>query len=152
MVPLGVIIIFMAESLIFLGLTGNFLFRTAASQSFLLEAMQQHNFFGRLQFPIGLFHYPWLFLTNSLLLYFYLFIFMAVAYVIITKKKESLMVLLWFIPLILYLSFGSASLTQYIPFRAVDRYTTMITIPAILLLSIFLLEKNKLMKKVINCP
>ena len=66
---------------------------------------------------------------------------MAVAYVIITKKKESLMVLLWFIPLILYLSFGSASLTQYIPFRAVDRYTTMITIPAILLLSIFLLEK-----------
>ena len=147
-VPLGVIIIFVAESLIFLGLTGNFLFRTEASQSFLLEAMQQHNFFGRLQFPTGLFHYPWLFLTNSLLLYFYLFIFIAGVYVVITKKKESLILLLWFIPIILYLSFGSASFTQYLPFRAVDRYTSIITIPAILLLSIFLLEKNKLMKKV----
>ena len=73
---------------------------------------------------------------------------MAVTYAIITKKKESLILLLWFIPLILYLSFGSASLTQYIPFVAKERYTSIITIPAILLLSTFLLEKNKLMKKV----
>ena len=65
------------------------------------------------------------------------------------KKKEINYLLFWFIPLLLYLSFGTTSLTQYIPFRAVDRYLSIVTIPAILLLALFLTEKNKTIKKII---
>jgi hypothetical protein len=142
LVPLGVLMILMLEAFIFLSLTGNPIFRFTEPQKYLSEATTLHNYFGRLDFPIGLLHYPWLFLTNNLLLFFYITIFIAVLYLFLKRKKEISSILLWFIPLILYLSFGSASLTQYIPFRAVDRYTSIITIPGILILAFFLTRKD----------
>ena len=45
------------------------------------------------------------------------------------------------------MSFGSSSISQYIPFNATSRYLSIITIPGILLLSFFLTEKNELIKK-----
>ncbi len=144
LVPLGVIIIFALESLVFLSLTGDLLFRFHASQGYLSEASASYNYFGRLDFPMGLFHYPWLFATNTLISLFYIPIFIAIAYLVIYKRKEfskeNTIILLWLIPLLLYLSFGSSSLSQYIPFRAVDRYTSIFTIPAILLLAVFMAE------------
>lgn len=148
LVPLGVIVIFALESLIFFSLTQDPLFRMHASQQYLKDASTAHNYFGRLNFPEGLFHYPWLFLTNNLLSFFYIIIFIAVAYLFICKKKEAYDMLLWFIPLLFYLSFGSASLTQYVPFRAVDRYTYIITVPGILLLAIFLSEKKEFIRRI----
>jgi len=147
LVPLGVLIIFIIESLIFLSLTGDPFYRIHASQQYLADAVAKHNYFGRLDFPTGLFHYPWLFLTNSLLAPFYIFIFISMLYSLVQKKKETSAILLWLIPLILYLSFGSASLTQYIPFRAVDRYTSIVIVPGILLLSFLLSEKKPMVKK-----
>lgn len=149
LVPLGVLIVIVLESIIFLNLTGDPLFRHHASQKYLEDAVIQHNYFGRLDFPIGLFHYPWLFLTNNLLSFLYIFVFIAIGYVIIYRKKEAYLTLLWLLPLLLYLAFGSSSLTQYIPFKAADRYTSLITFPAILLLALFLMDRNELMKKVI---
>ncbi|MBI2208859.1 glycosyltransferase family 39 protein [Candidatus Woesearchaeota archaeon] len=149
LVPLGVLIIIVFESLLFLNVTGDPLFRFNASQKYLEDAVIQHNYFGRLDFPTGLFHYPWLFLTNNLLSFFYIFVFIAIGYAIIYRKKESYVMLLWLLPLMIYLAFGSSSLTQYIPFKAADRYTYLFTMPAILLLAFFLMDKNELMKKVI---
>ena len=147
LVPVGVLIIFVIESFVFFGLTGDPIYGTVASQQYNAKVVIEHNYFGRLNFPTGLLHYPWLFLTNSLLAPFYIPIFIAVLYSLVQKKKETSAILLWLIPLILYLSFGSASLTQYIPFRAVDRYTSIVTIPAILLLSFLLSEKKPMVKK-----
>tara|TARA_B100000315_G_scaffold250682_1_gene283916 strand:+ start:2356 stop:3801 length:1446 start_codon:yes stop_codon:yes gene_type:complete len=147
LIPLGILIIFVIEAFMFLSITGDPIYRTVSSQQYNTEQVITHNYFGRLDFPTGLFHYPWLFLTNSLLTYFYLFILIALIYVLAKKKKEIYSILLWFIPILLYLSFGSASLTQYIPFRAVDRYTSIVTIPGILLLAFFLSEKKAVIRK-----
>ncbi|MBN4049061.1 glycosyltransferase family 39 protein [archaeon AH-315-M20] len=149
LVPLGVLLIFAIETLIFFTLTGDPLFRSHASQQYLAEASVEHNYFGRLDFPTGLFHYPHLILTNNLLSFFYIVIFIAIIYFIINKKKETYTLMFWFIPLLLYLSFGSGSFTQYIPLRAVDRYLSIITIPGILLMAFFLTEKKALIKRVI---
>ena len=147
LVLLGILIIFIVEAFIFFAVTGDPIYRTITSQEYLTNAVIEHNYFGRLDFPTGFFHYPWLFLTNNLLTYFYLFILIALIYVLTKKKKEIYIILLWFIPILLYLSFGSASFTQYIPFRAVDRYTSIVTIPGILLLAFFLSEKKATIRK-----
>lgn len=149
LVPLGVLLVFSIESLVFLSLTGDPLFRAVSSNQFLLKTSVAYNHFGRLDFPLGLLHYPWLFLTNDLLSFFYIFIFVAMGYSIIYRKREAYSMLFWIMPLVLYLSFGSASLTQYMPFRAVDRYLAIVTIPALLLLAFFLAEKDNLIRKAI---
>jgi len=148
LVPLGVLIIFILEAIIFLNVTGDPFYRIHISQRYLVESIAQHNYFGRLDFPTGLFHYPWLFLTNNLLVYFYTPIFIALAYFIIKKKKSTYVMMMWMVPLLLYLSFGSASLAQYIPILAKDRYTAIVTMPAILLLSYFFSEKNFVKNKI----
>src|SRR3989338_1639287 len=114
LVPFGFLVIFVLESLMFFAVTGNPLFRSMASQQFLLKASIAYNYFGRLDFPLGLLHYPWLFLTNSLLSFFYTFVFIAIGYSLIYRKKEAYNMIFWLMPLVLYLSFGSASLSQYI--------------------------------------
>ena len=150
LVPLGVILVFALESLIFFSLTNDALFRFHASQKYLRESVISHNYFGRLDFPTGLFHYPWLFLTNSLLAFFYMPVFIAALCLFFNRRKESALLLLWFIPLLVYLSFGSSSLADYLPFKASDRYTEIFTMPAILLLAFFLTEKNMPIKRVIT--
>ncbi|MEK6869139.1 MAG: glycosyltransferase family 39 protein, partial [Nanoarchaeota archaeon] len=147
LVPLGVLMIFAIESFIFFALTGDPIYRVVFSQQYNAKAVIEHNYFGRLDFPTGLLHYPWLFLTNNLLIYFYAFVLIALVYILIKRRKEAYIMLIWLIPLLLYLSFGSASLAQYIPFRAVDRYTSIFTVPAIILLAFFLSEKRAMIKK-----
>ena len=80
---------------------------------------------------------------------FYASILIAVIYCIINKKKEAYALLLWFIPLLLYLSFGSVSPTQYIPFPAVSRMLFIITIPGLLILAYFLSQNEPLIKRVL---
>ena len=147
LVILGVLLVFALESLIFFNLTNDALFRIHASQQYLKEAAASHNYFGRLDFPTGLFHYPWLFLANPLLSLFYVPIFISTAYIFVYKKKEGVIILLWLIPLLVYLSFGSSSFTEYIPFRAVDRYTSIFTFPAIIIMAVFLSENDRRLNK-----
>jgi len=149
LVPFGVLVILAIEAFIFFGMTGDPLFRMHASMEHLAEVIIAHDYYGRLDFPAGLFHYPYLIVTNSLLSFFYIFIFIAIFYCIIYKKKEVYYMLFWFLALLLYLSFGSGSFTQYIPILAKDRYLSIITIPGILLLAFFLIEKKSIIKKVV---
>ncbi len=149
LVALGFLTIFIIELGVFHALTGDPLYRSTASQEYLLESHSSRNHFGRLDFPTGLFHYPYIILTTNLISYFYVSIFIAMIYCWNYRKKETLVIQIWFISLLLYLSFGSSSLTSYAPFRAVDRYLTIITIPGILLLAFFLSEKKTIIKKII---
>ena len=149
LVPLGILVIFVIEVFILLQVTGDPLFRTHTSQEYLIEAMVIHDYFGRSDFPMSLFYYPYIILTSKLTSFFYVFIFIAIIYSIIYKKKETYNMLFWFLPLLLYLSFGSASFTQYIPFVAKTRYLSIITIPGMLLLAFFLTDKRIIAKRVI---
>lgn len=149
LVPLGILAVFAFESFIFYKLTGNPFFRAEESQKYLTKTVvEEHDYFGRLSFPLGLFHYPYTILTNNLLSFFYVFTFVSAAYCIIYKRKESYEMLLWIIPLLLYLSFGSSSFSKYVPFKAADRYLEIVTIPIILLLAFFLEEEKEIIKKV----
>ena len=56
---------------------------------------------------------------------------------------------MWFIPLILYISFGSMSLTQYVPIPATGRFLYMLTYPGILLLAYFLTQEKDLIKRIL---
>jgi 4-amino-4-deoxy-L-arabinose transferase-like glycosyltransferase len=146
-VALGFLAVFAIEMAAFYALTGDALYRLSASQKFLADAVAKHNYFGRLSFPTGLLHYPYIILTSGTISYFYISIFIAIIYCWARGKKETYILQFWFISLLLYLSFGSASISRYIPFRAVDRYLTIITIPGILLLAFFLMEKRIRTKK-----
>ena len=146
LVPLGVLTILILESVFFFQLTGDLFYRTNASQDYLVAANELHNYFGRLDFPTGLLHYPYIILTSPLLSLFYILIGAATIYLIYNKRNNMHEIYLWFFVLLLYLSFGSASFSQYIPFRAVDRYLSIITIPGLLILSLAFSDK-KLLKK-----
>jgi len=145
----GFLVMLGVELLVLYALTGNPLFRFTAVQDYLLKATIQNNYFGRLSFPQGLFHYPYIILTDSLISYFYILIFIAISYLLIRKKRDAYVLIFWFISLLLYLSFGSGSFTEYIPFKATPRYLSVITIPGILLLACFLMEKARLIRKIV---
>jgi len=112
LVPLGVLIIIGIELLLFLILTDNPLYKIQSSQQHLAEVMIDPNYYGRLDFPSGLFHYPYLILSNNLIFYFFAFIGISIIYCIVYKKKETYTLMIWFLALLIYLSLGSASLTQ----------------------------------------
>ncbi|MBI2653365.1 glycosyltransferase family 39 protein [Candidatus Woesearchaeota archaeon] len=141
LVAFGFLMIFAIESSIFYGLTGYPLFRQHASQQALEYSFVMHDYFGRLEFPKGLLHYPYIILTGNSPL-FYILIFISIIHFMLQKNKEAYLMLIWFIPLLLYLSFGTTSLTSYIPLRAVERYLTIISVPGLLLLALFL-NQNK---------
>ncbi len=149
LVAAGVLLILLLESLYFYARTGDFLFRNNASQEYLKEALIKENYFGRLDFPKGLLHYPFMIATNPLIMMYYFFMILAIFFCLHRKKKESYILLLWFLPLLLYLSFGSASLLSYSPFKATERYLCIVTIPSILLMAYFLMAKHELTKKII---
>lgn len=148
-VPAGVLIVFAVEFLMLYKVTGDPFYRFTTVQNYLSDVYIKLDYFGRLSFPEGLLHYPYLILTNSLISYFYIFIFLSIAYLLAARKREAYALLFWFIPLLLYISFGSASFSKYLPFKADPRYLSVITLPGILLLAHFLAEKRQIIMKVI---
>ena len=147
-VPAGFIIILLIELLLFYKLTGNPIFKFTIVRDEFLKAHAYYDYFGRLSFPKGLLHYPYVILTNSLISYFYILIFIAIAYFLVNKKNEMYLFMIWFIPLLLYLSIGSSSFSHYIPFRADPRYLSIITIPGMVILAFFFLQRKKFIREI----
>lgn len=150
LVPLGFILIFAIEPITLYKLTGDPFFRFTTVNQYLLDFHVYFNYFGRLSYPEGLFHYPYIILTDNTISYFYILIFITIIYLIVTKKRKAYVLMLWFFALLLYLSFGSSSFFRYVPFKATPRYLSIITIPGIVLLAFFLTEKKKLIKKIVK--
>ncbi len=149
LIPLGFILIISLEFVFFFKLTGNPFFRYSAISSDWANAIIETNMYGRGDFPIGLFHYFYFIFTDHFLVLFYSFIFVSVFYCIANRKKETYPMLFWFIPLLLYLSFGSANITKYVLIPAASRFLFIINVPGILLLSHFLSQKEPSIKKIL---
>ena len=146
---LGFIPIFLIESYIFLINTGDFLFRYHILSAY-SNVAASYGFFGRAALPYSLFYYPYIILTSlGKLGIFYPFMLVSIIYAAICKKKGAYPLIIWLISLLLYLSFGTTSLTSYIPFFATPRYLMIITFPGILLLAYFLTDMAKAKRKLI---
>lgn len=140
---------FILESIIFYINTGDFLFRFNALTYNYYSVAESSEFFGRGSFPFLLLNYPYIMFTSTNVGIFYPFIFIALFYIVAFRKKEAYPLFIWFIPVLLYLSFGTLSLTSYVPFAAVPRYLSIVTIPAILILAFFLMDNTPIIRKVV---
>lgn len=149
LIVLGFALIFFMEYFYFLRLTGIPFFRFQTISFTETGVVLQTNNYGRGDLPLSLLHYPYIIFTDRLLGLFFPFIFMAVFYSLLYKKRETYSILFWFVPLLLYISFGSTSFTKYVPLSVTSRMLFIITIPGIVLLSFFLSQNDRLIKKVL---
>jgi len=149
LIALGFILMFSIEFLYLLSATGNPFLRYSVTISEEVAILTESPYYARGSFPFSLAHYPYIIFTHKLLGLFYPFIFIAIFYCIVYRKKETYNLLFWFIPLLLYISFGSASLTTYTLIPPDPRLLAIITFPGILVLSFFLAQDQPLIKRIL---
>lgn len=107
-----------------------------------------YNYSGYKQIERLFFHIPFLLLTNVNFGFFMVFLLMALMYSIQFRKKETLEVMMWLITLLLYLNFGSTSLTSYVPLPAgTPHYLEMLTFPSLMLIAFFVSQEESIIKR-----
>ncbi|MBI2135159.1 glycosyltransferase family 39 protein [Candidatus Woesearchaeota archaeon] len=143
----GFIVVFSFESILFMLNTGDPFYRYHSLSQNYEDVVESSGFFGRGSFPSSLVHYPYLLFTSSQFGLFFPFIFIALVYSILLRKKETYPLIIWFSVLLLYISFGSTSLSSYLPFAGVPRYLFPVIFPGIMLLSYFLLSNEEVIRK-----
>ncbi|MEW6096775.1 MAG: glycosyltransferase family 39 protein [bacterium] len=79
--------------------------------------------------------------TNQEFGIFYYFVLPIIVYFLFKRNIEVNILLIWLIPVLLYLSYGTVSFSHYLYLRREERYTSMITTPALLILAYFLVKK-----------
>jgi len=146
LVPFGFLVIFSMGALYFYTETGNPLYQSISNADW-SKGIIATNMYGRGNFPEGFFHYGWIIFTDFTVTLFYVFSFIASLYVLIMRKKESYILLLWYIPILIYLSIGTANLTQYVLIPAATRFLAIVNIPVILVLAYFLAQDDMIIKK-----
>jgi len=146
LVPFGFLVIFSMGALYFYTETGNPLYQSINNADWSKEIIAT-NMYGRGNFPEGFFHYGWIIFTDFTVALFYVFSFIATFYLLIMRKKESYILLLWYIPILIYLSIGTANPTQYILIPAAARFLAIVNIPIILILAYFLAQNDIIIKK-----
>lgn len=145
----GFLIFFIVELWYFLVMTGNALYKYTTSTTQFVDTVVSTDFYGRGSLFLGLAHYPYVMLTDLLLAFFYAFIFIAIVYCWVNKKREAFPFVIWFCSLAFYISFGTISFSNYVPFPVASRFLTIVSIPGILLLAFFLSQKETVVRKVL---
>src|SRR3989344_7303202 len=97
------------------------------------------------EFNVNMNYYPHLLFYGiedkySYFSFFFYLVVISIVYLIVKKVRMSYPIILWLIIFILYMQYGTMSLSQYLPIHRLDRHLTIITIPSILLVSIALYE------------
>ncbi len=128
--------------------TGDPFFRSSVADKYVESALFQDSY-GRLLFPKFFVTWPYVIFGSMQLGYFFTFIALATLYYLSLRKKETNYLLIWFLFIVLYFYFGTASPKQYLPVPAVIRFLSYITFPSILLLAAFMMEQHKIIKRVI---
>ena len=147
--PLGFFLVFLFEPIYFLLLAGDPFVRYATIDGDWADIVLQTNQYGRGNFPSGWFHYFYFMVTDPLINLFYFFGLIAALHAIVNRRKETVELFLWIIPIVAYISFGTVSFSQYVLIPAASRFLAIITIPLLLLIACFLAEKDKIMRQVI---
>ena len=149
LVPLGFLMIFVFELSYYAIKTSNPLFRYTIVSGQATNIMKAYypNYFGINALSRLFLHYPYLVFTDTLTVFFYIFILIALIYCVARKKRETYTILFWILPIALYVNFGSLSFSQYVPLPAGVRYLEIITIPSILLMSFFFYENRNFLNK-----
>lgn len=75
--------------------------------------------------------------------FFYYFIWPIVIYFLFKRENNINILILWLIPVTLYLLYGSVSPSNYDPLRRLCRYYSIVTIPGLLILGYFMVTKMK---------
>ena len=146
-VPLGFLLVALIEFLYFWHATGNPFYRYSIVSGIHNEFLLTDPKYQRGNFPISLLYFPYLILRDYLSRFFSLFIFMSGFYCFTHRKKSGYILLLWFVPLLLYICFGSTSLSRYILFPVDLRFLLMVSFPGLMMLAYFLSDESKIMKK-----
>jgi len=85
----------------------------------------------------------WTLTTNQEFGLFYFFIVPAGIWCLFRRRRGTLILVIWAFALLLYIFYGSTTPFTYRPLGRWPRYTSVVTIPAVVILSIFLREKRK---------
>jgi len=148
LVGISFLLILLIETGFFYYYTGNPFFKLEGADYALDTIVHGDFFYGRLSFPKFFVTWPYVVFGNIQQGYFFAFISLAAFYWMIHRKKEADYLLIWFLSILLYFYFGTTSLKQYAPVLAVARYLNYITYPALILLASFLMEQQKIIKKI----
>lgn len=143
LVAAGFLIVFSFEMLYHMSQGQSPLSRLVQAESASTDFVKAHfyNYFGSKLWLRWFVHYPYIVLSEPGARYFYILFFVSAAYFAVKRKKETYPLLLWIIPIFLFLNFGSNSLASYVPLPAILRYLELITIPCIVLSAYFLGQK-----------
>ena len=147
---MGLLLIMAAESLAYFFINGNPFFRFHAITSSYGNVMAVFNYYGNTTILQRLFLvFPYMLLRDVNFGFFYAFGFMALLYLIIYREKESYNVLIWFVPLFLYIYLGTMSIKTYLPFIPSPRFLSLLTLPLVVMLAVFICDNDKAIKKAI---
>ena len=88
---------------------------------------------------------PWVrpFFEQEFGFFFPVVCFAAVYQLVTRQNTKALILLLWIVPLFLYISYGTTSPTSYQTLRRLPRYYSIIIIPGLILMSMMLMQLNK---------
>jgi len=154
LVFLGFLLIFLSESLFYYFVTGDFLFRV---DKLVGTYSVTKDYMGKGIRPIDvLTFYPPAMLNlinyygyspnTKIFGFFFYFVLIASIYLLIKREKRSYFFILWLLSLFLYLQVGTRSLTQYLLFGKEIRFLSIISIPSVILMSVFLTYNKKIVK------
>ncbi len=81
--------------------------------------------------------------TNQEFGFFYYFILPITMYFLIKKDRKTRILMIWMLPLLIYILYGSTNPFSFSPLRRWPRYLAPVTVPALIILAYFLIEKGQ---------
>jgi len=130
------------------------LFYYSKTKDFFLRLHKEFNYYAQkerlaYEFNTNLEHYPHVMISpnNRYFGLFYIFEIFSMMILLFKRSEYTFLLILWWLSFFLYMQYGTMSYKEYIPMHRLDRHLTILSIPSILILSVFLSE---LMKKSID--
>ena len=150
LILIGIVLLLLLEFWNASALTGNPFYRHTQIESeevnYLMETYS--NYFTPSGMVSRLFlQWPYFMLHDIHYGLFFVFVFIALCYFFANRKESSNILLIWIIPLMAYLNFGTLSTKSYIPIPITAKFLSVIMFPSILMLANFLGQEGKVLKK-----
>ncbi len=93
-------------------------------------------------YPAQLFNYDSLGKYFHYIGYYFYFSLLSIALILLKKRKEAYILIIWLLPMTLFLQYGSMSITQYLLIQRIYRFLTIISVPMCLLIAYYIANIN----------